>query len=223
MKKLLLTAAGALALASFAQAQLTITGILDGPRTGGLPKAIEIYVSEDVADLSLWSVQNYNNGDLTVTNTLALTGSATAGTFLYAASESPGFTAYFGFSPNFFGSALNVNGDDTVVLTLNTVIVDVFGVIGTDGTGQPWEYLDGFAYRTSGNLASPTFALSDWTFSGIDALDSIGTTGTNPADGAARFPVGSFAPVPEPHEVAFAVAGLLGLVIVMRRRRAQVA
>ena len=36
-----------------ASAQLLITGVVDGPLTGGTPKAIEVYVVSDIPDLSL--------------------------------------------------------------------------------------------------------------------------------------------------------------------------
>ena len=35
---------------------LIITGVLDGPLTGGLPKAVEIFVAADIADLSIYGI-----------------------------------------------------------------------------------------------------------------------------------------------------------------------
>ena len=51
-------------------------------------------------------------------------------------------------------------------------VVDVFGDINVDGSGQLWDYLDGWAYRNSG--AQPNegvFDISDWAFSGTNVLD----------------------------------------------------
>ena len=112
--------------AAQAQSDLVITGIIDAPRSGGTPKAIEIYVINSVADLSIYQVQSYVNGGTTPSAPLSLTGSATAGQYLYVASESTQFTAYFGFAPTLTGSVLNVNGDDVVALTKNGTVVDVF-------------------------------------------------------------------------------------------------
>jgi hypothetical protein len=184
--------AGNLNLAS----DLIITGIIDGPRTGGTPKAIEIYVVKDIADLSIYKVQNYGNGSGTASPPQALSGSATAGDYLYVASESTQFTAYFGFSPDFVGSALNVNGNDVVALTKNDTVVDVFGTIGVDPAADTtFNYLDSWFYRKSNTEPSSTFTLADWTFpeGQSDALDSLGTSGVNPSIGnALRMPIGTY-------------------------------
>lgn len=45
-----------------AMSNLVITGIIDGPLPGGLPKAIELYASADIADLSIYGVGSANNG-----------------------------------------------------------------------------------------------------------------------------------------------------------------
>jgi hypothetical protein len=173
-----------------------ITGIIDAPRTGGLPKAIEIYVINSVADLSIYKVQSYGNGGTTPSAPLALTGSATAGQYLYVASESPEFTAYFGFAPTVTGSVLNVNGDDVVALTKNDTVVDVFGTIGVRPVADAtFNYQDTWFYRKSNTAPSPTFNLADWTFptGQSDALDSLGSSGVNPAVGnALRMPIGTF-------------------------------
>jgi len=58
-------------------------------------------------------------------------------------------------------------------------VVDVFGDINTDGSGQDWEHLDGWASRIpntgpDGNA----FTLSHWAFSGKNALDGETTNAT---------------------------------------------
>ena len=228
MKKLLTILALAGAATSASHAQMLITGIIDGPRTGGLPKAIELYVTADIADLALWDIVSYANGGLTPSTAITLSGSAVAGDYIYVSSEAPSFTAYFGFAPGFTGTAMNVNGDDTVALRLNTINVDVFGVVGVDGTGQPWEYLDTWFYRNNGTAATTSWSSSDWIFAGagINALDVLGTTGTNPPvtgnpNSALHMPIGTFDPVPEPSTyamLALAGAGFAGYVIRRRRR-----
>ena len=62
-----------------------------------------------------------------------------------------GFTNFFGFAPNYSSFALGINGDDAVELFKNGSVVDVFGDINVDGSGQAWDYLDGWAYRNTGS------------------------------------------------------------------------
>ena len=179
---------------------LVLTGVIDGPLTGGLPKAVELYVVNDIADLSEYGVAAAFNGNpapAVPTFTFPAVP-ATAGDHIYLATESPQFTAFFGFAPDFtHGSATNINGDDAIVLYRSGAIVDVFGQPGVDGTGQPWEHLDGWAYRRGGTgQDGATFVLDNWRFSGVDALDGL-TTNT----GANAFPAGTYSTEPdEPEE-----------------------
>ena len=96
---------------------LTITGVIDGPLPGGVPKAIELYVREDVADLSICGVGSANNGDGSDGEEFTLTGSATAGAFLYVASEATEFDNWFGFAPDFTSGAASINGDQSLPAT----------------------------------------------------------------------------------------------------------
>ena len=63
------------------------------------------------------------------------------------------FRTYYGIDYNYNGGSTGLfPGDDAIELFYNTT--DVFGDINTDGSGQAWDYLDGWAYRKSGG--SPT-------------------------------------------------------------------
>ena len=130
-------------------ASLVITGIFDGPLSGGIPKFIELYAIEDITDLSIYGIAGANNAAVSFGTLTPLAGSATAGQYLYVASEATSLNTYFGFSQNFTSGALNVNGDDVVGLFQNSNLIDVFGVLGQDGTGTAWDYLDGWAYRNN--------------------------------------------------------------------------
>lgn len=169
---------------------LVITGVVDGPLSGGLPKAIEFHVLEDIADLSAYGVGSANNGGGTDGVEFTFPAIAAAkGDTLYLATETAGFTSYFGFAPDFVsGSAASINGDDAVELFLNGTVVDVFGQADLSGTGTAWDYLDGWAIRNPGTLPSPVFDENDWTYSGINALDNTTTNAT----AATPFPLGSY-------------------------------
>ncbi|WP_372756777.1 fibronectin type III domain-containing protein [Mariniflexile sp.] len=170
---------------------LIISGVVDGPLSGGVPKAIEFYVTQDIADLSLYGFGSANNGGGSDGQEFTFSGSAKAGDFIYVASEEPGFTSFFGFAPNFTSGAASINGDDAIELFLNNTVVDVFGDINMDGSGEAWDYLDGWAYRKDDTGPDgSTFMIENWVFSGIDALDGVteNSTATNP------FPTMSYGP-----------------------------
>lgn len=169
---------------------LVLTGIVDGPLSGGIPKAIEFYVISDISDLSVYGVGSANNGG--GSNGVEFTfpvEPVTAGTFLYISYETTGFNTFFGFAPNYTSAVANNNGNDAIELFLDGEVVDVFGDINVDGSGQPWEYTDGWAYRKdfSGPDGS-TFVLDNWTFSGINALDNETTNAT----ATTPFPISTF-------------------------------
>ena len=152
---------------------LRITGVIDGPLTGGTPKAIEIFAAEDISDISVCGVGSANNGGGSDGEEFSFpTSSVVAGQFFYVASDTTGFTDFFGFAPDYTSSAASINGDDAIELFCNGVVVDVFGDINVDGTGQPWDHLDGWAYRSSDTGPDGSvFALGSWFFSGTNALD----------------------------------------------------
>jgi predicted extracellular nuclease len=172
------------------QDDLIITGVVDGPLSGGTPKAIEFYVVNDITDLSIYGFGSANNGGGTDGQEFTFSAvSAAAGDFLYVASESSNFETFFGFAPDYTSNAASINGDDAIELFTNGAVTDIFGDINTDGTGQSWEYLDGWAYRNDGTGPDgSTFNTSSWSFSGINALDGETTNAT----AATPFPIGTY-------------------------------
>ncbi len=187
---LIATAAPSRAIAT----DLLITGVIDGPLTGGLPKAVELYVVNDIPDLSIFGVGGANNGGGSDGEEFTFPAdSATAGQFIYLATEAIEFTNFFGFAPDYTdGTAVSINGDDAIELFQNGAVIDTFGDINVDGSGQPWEYLDGWAYRVSGTGANGTlFNITNWPFSGPNALDGE----TSNATAAVPFPTATFVPL----------------------------
>jgi hypothetical protein len=152
---------------------LVITGVIDGPLTGGVPKAIELYALADIPDLSVYGVGSANNGGGSNGEEFSFPADAvTAGTYIYVASETTNFNAFFGFDPDYTSNALLINGDDAMELFCSGQVIDVFGDINVDGTGEPWDYLDGWAYRVDDTgIDGSVFQLDNWFFSGVNALD----------------------------------------------------
>ena len=184
MKSMLLRAAApALGLAfisSAASGQMIITAAFDGPLSGGTPKGVELYVLEDIPDMSQYGIGSANNGGGTdgVEYTFPV-GNVAAGTFLYVATEATNFETYFGFAPTYTTGAMAINGDDAVELFFGETVIDVFGDINVDGNGESWEYLDSWAYRVDGiGPNDGTFADGDFTYGGANALDGCSSNST---------------------------------------------
>ncbi len=192
MKKLYFFFLSVLMSASMFGQDMVITGAFDGPLTGGLPKLIEVYVINDIPDLSLYGFGSANNGGGTDGEELTFAGSATAGQYIYLGSEGPSVTTYFGITADYINSAANVNGDDALELFFNGSVIDTFGDINVDGSGQSWDYLDGWAYRVDGTGPDgTTFNLANWSFSGINAVDGCTDNGTC----GSVFPIGTYTTV----------------------------
>lgn len=182
---------------------LIITGAYDGPLPGGTPKGIELYVVNNIADLSQYGFGSANNGGGTDGEEFTFPAvPATAGQFIYIANESTEFTNWFGFAPDYTSGAANINGDDAIELFYLGGVIDVFGDINVDGTGEPWEYMDGWAYRNNGTGPDgTTFQLGSWSFSGPNALDGETTNGT----ATMPFPAGTYTPPIGPIAVTLTV------------------
>jgi len=169
-------------------ASMIISGVMDGPLSRGTPKVIELYVQQDVADLSRFGLGCANNGGGSDGQEYTFPDShAVQGQFIYVASESTYFADFFGFAPDYVHSVANINGDDAIELYEDSTVVDVFGDVELDGTGEPWEYRDGWAYRAECG-ESGTFILEDWTFSQVD----IWGDAAHNSDAEIPFPLASF-------------------------------
>ena len=168
---------------------MIITGVIDGPLSGGTPKAMELYVVRDIGDLSDWGLPNSNP---TTTSFRFPPDSARAGDFTYVSFETANFNAFFGFDTNYTSEVLNVNGNDALLLSRLGIAVDFFGQAGQDGSGQPWAYTDSWGYRKSVVPSGSGFHVADWTFPGTNALDGE----TRNANATTPFPLQTFTCLP---------------------------
>ncbi|MEO1433950.1 MAG: CUB domain-containing protein, partial [Bacteroidota bacterium] len=175
---------------------IIMTGAIDGPLSGGLPKAIEFYATKTVTDLDQYGFGSANNGggtdgiEVTFPN-----DTIPACTFFYLSTDSASFATFFGFNATYIDQdlgndfAASINGDDALELFYQGTVIDVFGDINVDGTGEPWDHVDGWAYRNDGQSNNDgTFDAMNWFFSGPDALDgdTLNSTSSTP------FPIGTF-------------------------------
>lgn len=183
MKKItLLTSLLFISIYAFAQTPV-ITMIADGDCTGGTPKVVEIY-ADGTVDFSQYTMQNQTNSNSTwgADFNLAPFGTVTDDFIYIYHSTGNGatgneFAQEFPSATNAETSAVaSFNGDDRIriieVATGNTI--DQYGVDSTDGTGETWEYKDGYAKRNNGTYPNGTFTENDWTFynGGLDGEGS---------------------------------------------------
>lgn len=171
---------------------LVITGVFDAQPAAAGAKGVELFALKDIPDLGIYGIGSANNGVGSSGEEFSFPSiSLNAGEFIYIAADSALFRGFFGFDADFLSSAVNINGDDAIELFEVGEVIDVFGDVNVDGTGQPWEYTDGWAYRV--NETGPdgnTFVISNWSFSGIGGL-----TGSPSNAGAPKpFPIGTYLP-----------------------------
>ncbi|MBT4530776.1 MAG: hypothetical protein HOC27_06175 [Phycisphaerae bacterium] len=161
-----------------ATGSLLISGIFDGPLSGGKPKLIELLALQDIPDLSMYSLGRFVNGSDTAKNIFALDQiSLSNGDSIVVTTDIDPFEEYFGFMPTYIfkSGVANNNGDDAVGLFEQGELIDLYGVKGEDGSNTNWEYTDGWAHRNANNSPTVDFAISDWTISGKDANDKLST------------------------------------------------
>ncbi len=160
---------------------LTITGVFDA-LDGSVVKGVELYCNQDIPDLSVYGIGSANNGGGSNGIEFAFPAvPVTAGDFLYVGSNLA-FDTFFApiATLDYVTAAMLINGDDAIELYENLVLIDLFGDPNLDGTGQSWEYLDGWAYR---NTVGPnvTFTDTEWDYSGVGNLDgATNSVSTNP-------------------------------------------
>jgi len=205
-------------LSSSAQAGLIMTGLIDGPLTGGTPKAVEFYASTAIADASIYNLELVSNAGSRVGIANGINFPAVplaAGSYFYISTESPNFTAVFGFAPDLLNNEVNHNGDDDFYLYESGVLIDAWGGSDAlDNTSTAYDILDSWAYRLNNTGPSATFDVFEWTIAPVDSLDGLSASQTNDA-----VPFGTFI-VPEPASLGLIGIGALAM---LRRRRSTVA
>ena len=71
-------------------------------------------------------------------------------------------------------TSISQNGDDAIELFMDSIVVETFGDINVDGSGEPWEYLDSWAYKDTSGLVP--FSGGNWIFGGVNCSDGSTTT-----------------------------------------------
>ena len=146
---------------------LSLQGIIDFtvPSGGNDGKAIHVIANADIANLSLYGIGVANNGGGTDGQEYTFPAvSVLAGDNILIARTPSAMASYLGADVATIiesNTSISQNGDDAIELYFNAEVIETFGDIDTDGTGESWEYLDSFAYKVDGA----------WTYGGINCTD----------------------------------------------------
>ncbi len=146
---------------------ILITEVAD-PKNSTSSRFVELYnAGSTLINLTGWKLNKYVNGASSVSGTAVdLTGiTISSGGFVIIANT--GFASVFGITPTIETTYISGNGDDVYELIDNSgKTIDIFGIIGEDGNGTNWEYLDGSAVRKLDvNNANNSFNINEWIVS----------------------------------------------------------
>ncbi len=122
--------------------------------------------SSNPIDISNWNLILYSNTNTSATTTYTFpTSTLLAGGASYVVAQNGGtFSSVYGFAADGLDALMNSNGDDNFELRDDSgILIDIYGEIGVDQTGNCAEFEDGRALRASTvSEGNPTFDESEW-------------------------------------------------------------
>ena len=154
---------------------LSLKGVMDFtvPSGGSDGKAIHLVATADIADLSVFGLGVANNGGGTDGMEYTLDAvSASSGDDILIVRSVDAMSAYFADCYGEFeiimvaNSDISQNGDDAIELFEQGVVIETFGDLDVDGTGEAWEYMDSWAYKVNG----------EWTYGAVNCTDGSTTS-----------------------------------------------
>ncbi len=156
-------------ITEFTSNKIFISELADPDNNAGA-RFVELYnSSSEPLDLNLWTLRRYTNDNTEVSSTIDLSDFIIgAKSTLVISPNAAEFELVYGFAPDLgvsTNSPADSNGDDNLELVdpFGTVI-DVFGVIGEDGSGTNHEFEDGRAVRNPDILeGNPVYTFGEWT------------------------------------------------------------
>ena len=152
----------------FTSRAVFISELADPDNNAGA-RFVEIYnSSSESLSLKGWSLVRYTNDNTEVSSTIDLSDFSIGGEgFLVISPNADEFELVYGFMPDIAvgtNSPADSNGDDNLVLVDPFgSIIDIFGIVGEDGSGTAHEFEDGRAVRNldivEGNII---FTANEW-------------------------------------------------------------
>ena len=167
-------------ITEFTSNQIFFSELAD-PNNNAGARFVELYSSSQTPlDLNGWTIRRYTNANTEISSTIDLSGLVIANESTLVISPNPQeFELVYGFAPDLgvgTNSPADSNGDDNLELVdpFGTVI-DVFGVVGEDGSGTNHEFEDGGAFRSiEVTFGNPTYTFSEWII--FNDTGNAGTT-----------------------------------------------
>jgi len=145
----------------FTSTSILISEIAD-PNNNAKARFLELYnASDESFSLKGWTLQRYTNNNIDVSSTIDLSEFVMeANALLIISPNADEFESVYGFAPDFTvgtNSPADSNGDDNILLVDPFgKVIDIFGIIGEDGSNTNHEFEDGRAVRkteiVSGNV-----------------------------------------------------------------------
>ncbi|MEP2278645.1 DUF5689 domain-containing protein [Maribacter sp.] len=152
----------------FTSSSILISEIADPDNNAGA-RFVELYNSSDESlSLKGWKLERYTNDNFEVSSSIDLSDYEIPGKgFLIISPNAEEFKNVYGFDPDISvgtNSPADSNGDDTIVLVDPfDSVVDIFGVIGEDGSSTNHEFEDGSAVRKIEiNFNNTVFDSAEW-------------------------------------------------------------
>lgn len=158
---------------------LIISEIADPADDSGA-RFLEIYnTGNEIVDLDNTQIflARYANGSSTP-QSVRLRGTLMPGDFFVIAKDSTNFQSYYNTTADLESGIINVNGNDTFALFVGDdwdnggTLFEIYGEIGTDGTGETWEYEDSKVVRNNLNVSPKTiWTAAEWTITSANTID----------------------------------------------------
>ncbi|APD06674.1 hypothetical protein UJ101_01149 [Flavobacteriaceae bacterium UJ101] len=135
------------------------------PKDNVRARFVELYnAGTKPVDLSDWKLNIYKNGKTKPEN-ITLSGIVKPQSYFVIANNEIDYIEAYPNAPmaTLFSTKVTGNGDDVYELVFEENTVDIYGVIGDDGTGEDWEYTDGKAIRKENiKQANEQWFLNEW-------------------------------------------------------------
>lgn len=158
---------------------LEFKGIMDLNHNGGTNlRAYHLFAFQDISDISVFGAGIASNGQATSDGVEipfpVMAVKAGDHILVIRDTDIPSAQAYFEgcyakFDHVIPSTGVTSNGDDTIELFKDNVLIETYGELGVDGTGMVWDYDNTWAYKVSGV----------WTYGAVGCSTSATTNATS--------------------------------------------